>query len=174
MSSGFSKDFLKLAEEATNSLVPSQEEDGSALKEKTNKVDPSPTTLLTGDVIFFSYFSEKYSSRGSHLTLVVGNKRNKFGTFTHMNTTGRNRGRARIYMSAVKLNSIWSNTAGLIISVFNQSLQKNVKTTKYTKEGFDKFKKGMISLVGRSNYRTYILNNMTNVYKINNVPSEEV
>ena len=96
MSSSFSKDFLNFAEEVTNSLVPSQEEGGSALKEKTNKVDPSPTTLLTGDILFFSYSSEKYKSKGDHLTLIVGNKRSKFGTFVHMNKTGRSRGKARL------------------------------------------------------------------------------
>ena len=163
MSTSFSKKFLEFTEEVTSALSDNKPGGQSS---RVSKSAQSTSAILPGDVLFFSYQSEKFND-GEHLVLVVRSKRGKYGTFTYVTKTGRNRGVAKVYLSAVKLNNIWSQTANLIISIYNQTMQKQLKDVKYTKEKFDVFKKGIMALVGRKNYRTYILNNMTNTFEVN-------
>jgi hypothetical protein len=164
MSTSFSRKFLEFTEGVVNSLAGPTKTGGQA--SRVAKSALSPGAILPGDVLFFSYHSEKFKD-GEHLVLVVRNKRGKYGIFTHMNREGKNKGRAKKYLSAVKLNNVWSQTAKMIISLYNQSVQKQIKDVKYTKKQYDVFKKGLMALVGRKNYRTYILNNMTNTFEVN-------
>ena len=164
MSTSFSKKFLQFTEKVVDSLAKPTETGGKS--SRVAKSALSPGTILPGDVLFFSYHSEKFKD-GDHLVLVVRNKRGKYGIFTHVSTVGKNKGRAKNYLSAVKLNNVWSQTANMIISLYNQSMQKQIKDVRYTEKQYDKFKKGLMALVGRKNYRTYILNNMTNTFEVN-------
>jgi hypothetical protein len=98
--------------------------------------------------------------------MVIGNERGRYGVFTHMNKTGKDKGKAKRYLSAIKLNNVWSQTAGMIIQLYNKSMADRVEDAKYTKKQSNNSKKGLMSLVGRKNYRTYILNNMTNTFEV--------
>ena len=51
---------------------------------------------------------------------------------------------------------------GFVGSAVKEGLKKFFNINSY-----DKFKKGLMALVGRKNYRTYILNNMTNTFEVN-------
>ena len=112
----------------------------------------SADAILPGDVLFFTYRSEKFGG-GEHLTMVVGNKRGKNGTFIGR---GQGKSRGKRYLSAVKLNNMWSLTASLIIDTYKD------RSVQYTtrKSDDEKIKKAFIALVGRKNYRTYIMNNI--------------
>jgi len=164
MSIGFSKKFLEFTEEVVTALTGSK--NPSEESERVSKSAQSTSVILPGDVLFFSYHSDKFTD-GDHLALVVRNRRGKYGTFTYMIKQGKYKGSAKKYLSAVKLNNVWSQTANLIIRLYNESLQKKIKNVKYTEKQYDKFKKGLMALVGRENYRTYILYNMTNTFEVN-------
>ena len=147
MSTSFSKKFLALAENVATSLGAT----GSPgnLASRVNKSALSANAILAGDVLFFKYRSRKWGV-GDHMAMVVGNKRGPYGIFQH---------KGKRYLSSVKLNSMWSFTSSLIIKEYRN---KEVKYTPDTK----KMKKAFMSLVGRKNYRTYIMNNMYNAYEI--------
>lgn len=164
MSISFSKNFINFTDEVSDTLNQGKSED------QGSRVSPSPqstSSMLPGKVLFFTYSSEKFGD-SEHLALVVRCRRGKYGTFTQITKTGKNKGRAKVYLSAVKLNNIWSQTASLIISIYSKSLRDNIQNTVYTKAKHDRFKSGMMALVGRSNFRTYIVNNMNNTFEVNN------
>ena len=163
MSTSLSKKFLSFAEDVADSLT--GEVDEGDKSSRVSKSGVSPASILPGDVLFFSYTSKKFND-GNHLVMVIGNERGKYGVFTHMNKTGKDKGKAKRYLSAIKLNNVWSQTAGMIIQLYNKSMAERVEDAKYTKKQGDKAKKGLMSLVGRKNYRTYILNNMTNTFEV--------
>ena len=163
MSTTLSKKFLSFAKSVSDTLT--EGEDTETQSSKVSKSSLSPSTILPGDVLFFSYTSKKFKD-GDHLVMVIGNERGKYGVFTHVTKTGKHKGRAKRYLSAIKLNNIWSQTAGIIIQLYNKSMQDKVSEAKYTKKQTNNAKKGLMSLVGRKNYRTYILNNMTNTFEV--------
>ena len=148
MSTAFSKKFETFVEGVVDTLNIKSKPGNQTTK--TYKSGLSPSTMLPGDVLFFTYRSGKFGT-GEHLVMVIGNKRGPSGTFIGRGPIGR----GKRYLSSVKLNNMWSLTAGLIIDTYQD---RNVQYTR--KRNDDKIKKAFISLVGRKNYRTYILNNI--------------
>tara|TARA_Y100000310_G_C20255541_1_gene611167 strand:+ start:164 stop:637 length:474 start_codon:yes stop_codon:yes gene_type:complete len=150
MSSGFSKNFQQFVGQVVQKLG-AVGKPGN-LSTRVNKSALSPNVIKPGDVLFFNYRSDKFGT-GNHLVLVVGSKRGPYGVFQH---------KGKRYLSAVKLNNIWSYTATIIIKVFRE---RSVKYTS-TKESATRIQKGFMSLVGRKNYRTYIMNNINNQFEV--------
>ena len=147
MSSGFSKEFEQQVKGVVDTLdtIPRP----GNVENKVYKSALSPAGILPGDVLFFTYRSNKFGT-SEHLIMVVGNKRGPSGTFVGKDS----RGKAKRYLSAVKLNNMWTFTASLIISTYQD------RKVKYTKKSSEKIKQSFISLVGRKNYITYIMNNI--------------
>ena len=148
MSTIFSKIFQRQVKNVVDDLdtVPRP----GNVENKVYKSALSSAGILPGDVLFFTYRSDKFGT-GEHLIMVIGNKRGPTGTFVGR---GLGIGRGKRYISAVKLNNMWSFTAALIISAFQD------RKVKYTKKSAMRLKPSFISLVGRKNYRTYIMNNI--------------
>jgi len=149
MSTAFSRKFENFVESVVDTLNIKGKPGNQSTR--TYKSGLSTGTTLPGDVLFFTYRSDKFGT-GEHLVMVVGNKRGPNGIFIGRGT-GISRGKR--YLSAVKLNNMWSFTAGLIIDAYQD---RDVKYTR--KKNDDKIKKAFISLVGRKNYRTYIIDNV--------------
>ena len=147
MSTLFSKIFQRRVKNVVDDLdtVPRP----GNVENKVYKSALSPGSILPGDVLFFTYRSDKFGT-GEHLIMVIGNERGPTGTFNGTDSKGR----SKRYISAVKLNNVWSFTAALIISAYQD------RQVKYTKKSSDKLKASFMSLVGRKNYRTYIMNNI--------------
>ena len=166
MSTSFSGKFLTLVSILVDSLGVKGNPGNTS--SKVSKSALSVNAILPGDVLFFKYNSEKWGQK-DHVAMVVGNRRGVYGIFQH---------KGKRYLSAVKLNNIWGFTANLIIKTYRD---KFVTYTPKTKEGeevkdsrkapsevgdSERMKKAFMTLVGRDNYRTYIMNNMYNTYEI--------
>tara|TARA_R110000824_G_scaffold392603_1_gene591100 strand:+ start:430 stop:951 length:522 start_codon:yes stop_codon:yes gene_type:complete len=168
MSTSFSQKFLSLVENLVDTLDPKGRPGN-----KSNRVFKSALSadvILPGDVLFFTYTSKKFGT-GSHVVMVVGNKRGYYGVFQH---------NGKRYLSAVKLNNIWAFTASLIIEAYRDKFVKYTPETKEEEEkketkqssapsektDTDRMKKAFMTLVGRTNYRTYIMNQMDNYYEV--------
>jgi len=168
MSTSFSKNFLNLVENLVDTLDPKGRPGN-----KNNRVFKSALSadaILPGDVLFFTYTSKKFG-HGSHVVMVIGNKRGYYGIFQH---------KGKRYLSAVKLNNIWAFTANLIIQAYRKKFvtytpetdeQKEKKESNQSaapseKTDSDRMKKAFMTLVGRKNYRTYIMNQMDNYYEV--------
>jgi hypothetical protein len=180
MSNSFDRKFEMFVDDvATNlDIAGSEEAPGS----RFSKSSLSAASILAGDVLFFKYRSDKFGE-GDHITMVVGNKRSPNGVYTYKTKNGK----AKKYLSAVKLNNIWALTASIIIEAYRDSKLKysssyddaddpqkfekdNIKDSedveKKTQESRDrKTKQSFMSLVGRNNYRSYIINNIWNAYE---------
>lgn len=166
MTTAFSKKFIKQVGDLVDTLGskgkpgnPSSRVQKSALS--TNVISP-------GDVMFFVYKSFNFGT-DEHVIMVVSNKRGRSGVFQH---------KGKLYLSAVKLNNIWSFTANLLVDVYKDSTVEysskkdeasklgETPTTKPKKEfNEEKRKKAFMALVGRKNYRTYIMNNIISPFK---------
>tara|TARA_R110000824_G_scaffold25038_1_gene87546 strand:+ start:564 stop:1064 length:501 start_codon:yes stop_codon:yes gene_type:complete len=152
MSLSFSKNFLTTVEDLVDKIVG----EAGDVPSRVHSTNISPESVLPGDVLFFSYRSEKFKD-GSHVVMVVGNKRGPYGVFVN----GGKR-----YLSAVKLNKIWSFTANLIVEAYRDKfvMYTSKKTGRKESQASsekkidDVMKKAFMSLVGRGNYRTYIMN----------------
>tara|TARA_R110000824_G_scaffold315322_1_gene502465 strand:- start:35368 stop:35967 length:600 start_codon:yes stop_codon:yes gene_type:complete len=190
MSSSFSRKFENFVDEVGNNLdiVGSDEQPAS----RFHKSAVSPGSIVAGDVLFFKYRSERFGT-GDNMAMVIGNNRSANGIYIFTSKKGV----TKKYLSAVKLNNIWSLTASLIIEAYRD---KQIKYTsakddssdpqKFSKEDSEsgksskdnmsptpenikhtdksrneRTKKSFTALVGRENYRTYILNNIWNAYE---------
>jgi len=144
----FLRKFLQKIKAAVQELTGSE-----AVSEGTHKSLVSYSTILPGDILFFKYKSKKFGIK-DHFVMVVANKRGKSGIFTH---------KGKRYLSAGKLNNIWVKTAMTMAKVY-----KNRKIS-YS----NSVKKGLISLVGKNNYRTYILGQMYSTFEVNKAPEKK-
>ena len=173
MSNSFSKNFEIFVDDVANDLgiVGIPENSNS----RFNKSAVSSASILAGDVLFFQYRSNKFGS-GEHLAMVVGNKRATNGIYNY--TTKK--GVTKKYLASVKLNSIWHETASIIIEAYRD---RQLKYTSYDDDADDpqrfeesddeKIEESFMALVGRRNYRSYIINNMWNSYKFGDKKEEE-
>ncbi|HIE83661.1 MAG TPA: hypothetical protein EYQ00_07365 [Dehalococcoidia bacterium] len=175
MSNSFSKNFETFVSDVATKLnvAGSEEVPGSRFSKST----VSPATILAGDVLFFKYRSDKFGA-GDHIVMVVGNKRNTNGIYNYRSKNGK----AKKYLSAVKLNKVWSTTAKIIIEAYRdnrlkysskkddsddpQRFQEQEQSILESKDR--KTKQSFMALVGRKNYRSYIINNMWNAYEFTN------
>jgi hypothetical protein len=144
----FLRKFLQKIKAAVQELTGSE-----AVSEGTHKSLVSYSTILPGDILFFKYKSKKFGI-GDHFVMVVANKRGKSGIFTH---------KGKRYLSAVKLNNIWVKTAMTMAKVYQNRKISYSNTVK----------KGLISLVGKNNYRTYILGQMYSTFEVNKAPEKK-
>lgn len=157
MSTGFSKKFMEFVKGVIDSLGTKGKPD--LFETKASKSALSASKILPGDVLFFSYTSKKFGS-GEHLCMVMGNRRNKFGIFQH---------KGKLYLSAIKLNNtVTPVTTGLIV----ESYQEKRVQYKTKKQDTELEKKSLIALVGRNNYRTYIMNNITMAFEVEDKAKE--
>ena len=179
MSSGFTKNF----EIAVDSLATDLNVKGTERQTNSrfSEVPVSAAYIHPGDIVFFKYTSEVYGE-GEHLTMLISNKRSDTGIYlgkrksSYSSVLGRKKHTRhynihRKYMAAVKLNNIWSETAALIKAVYTS------KNLKYVKKPLNSKVIGpqpWIALVGRNNYRSYIVNFMRNVNKLNNPKEKSV
>ena len=190
MSNSFGKKFENFIDEVASNLNLVGEKDQPS--SRFHKAAPSPGTIVAGDALFFKYRSNKFGE-GDHMVMVIGNNRNPNGIYTYRSKNGT----AKKYLSAVKLNKIWSFTASLIIEAYRdkqvrytseredsedpqkfqeEDVEDNQEPEMNTSEDIKKVdeskdrktKKSFMSLVGRNNYRSYILNNMWNTYEFGN------
>ena len=187
MSNSFSKKFAGLVDNVANRLniAGSPEQPGTRFSKST----VSSASILAGDVLFFKYHSDKFGS-GDHIAMVVGNNRNPNGVYSYKSKDGS----AKKYLAAVKLNKVWSTTASIIIEAYRDSKLKyssedddsddpqkfqeedtidegktGEEDKKKAQESRDrKTKQSFMALVGRKNYRSYIINNMWSTYEFTN------
>jgi len=166
MSTSFSGKFLTLVSILVDSLgVKGRPGNTSS---RVSKSALSVNAILPGDVLFFKYNSRKWG-QGDHVVMVVGNRRGVYGIFQH---------KGKRYLSAVKLNNIWGFTANLIIKAYRDKFvtytpetkedeeRKNSKEAPSERGASERMKKAFMTLVGRENYRTYIMNNMHSAYEV--------
>jgi hypothetical protein len=150
-----------------------------------SKSSVSAASILAGDVLFFKYRSDKFGE-SEHLAMAVGNKKSPNGVYSYK----RKDQVAKNYLSAVKLNKVWHQTASIIIEAYRDEKLKYTSAEddssdpqKFQDEGSEegatatedikkaqesrdeKTKQSFMTLVGRSNYRTYIINNVWNANK---------
>ena len=162
MSNAFNVNFEKSVDSlATLMNITGAEADGNS---RFSEIPVSTSNVSPGDIIFFKYKSERFGE-GDHLTMLIANKRSPQGIYTGTKKINSKQILKRKYMSSVKLNNVWSFTASLIISAYKNKLLMYRKVSDLGP--------AWISLVGRENYRTYILNNMYNIHKFNNVKDTE-
>lgn len=105
------------------------------------KTTPTPATTTPGDVLHFGY-RDLQGQEGNHLVLVLGNERTTSGVF---------KGQRGHYLSGVKLNGLSTTIMNLIL----ENLYNN-RTSTYSST----VKQGLLAVVGKSNYRTYIVSSM--------------
>lgn len=183
MSNSFGKNFETFVNDVANDLeivgVPEKH------NSRFSKSSMSAASILAGDVLFFKYRSDNFGE-SEHLAMAVGNKRSPNGIYSYR----RKDNVAKNYLSAVKLNKIWHETASIIVEAYRdenlkytsdnddasdpQKFEKDdskeevgtLEGIKKTQESRDeKTKQSFMTLVGRSNYRTYIINNIWNANK---------
>ena len=106
------------------------------------KRDPHPGSTNPGDLLVFTYM-DLFQRSGTHLVLVLGNRRSKSGVY---------KGKSGYYLSAVKLNALSDTISSIIL----ENLYKNRKAT-YS----NTVQKGLLAIVGRANYRTYIVSSIS-------------
>lgn len=168
MSTPFSKNFESSVESLADELDV-KGSDNEDFHSRFSEVPVSTTFLSPGDIVFFKYVSEKYGYESEHVTMLIGNKKSDLGIYLGKKKLNKYATLHRKYMAAVKLNKVWSFTASLIVSAYKDSTLKYVKKPKnLTQIGPAPW----IALVGRENYRSYIINNMTHVNKLNK-PKED-
>jgi hypothetical protein len=169
MSSGFTKNF----ETTVGNLASTLNTKGNSENPNSrfSEVPVSSSFLAPGDIVFFRYTSEKYKNNAEHITMLIGNKRSKTGIYLGRKKLSKTSVVYRNYMAAVKLNNIWSFTASLIVAAYNNNRLKYVKKPKTKAPSVGPAP--WIALVGRENYRSYIVNNMIYVNKLNK-PKESV
>ena len=103
--------------------------------------------------------------------MLIANMRSETGIYLGGKQVRKNTRVQRRYLAAVKLNNIWSETASLIVAAYmNKSLKYKKKPLNRNVIG----PKPWIALVGRDNYRSYIVNNMVNVNKLNDPQQENL
>ena len=167
MSTAFTRNFENTVESlATELNTKGTYED---FHSRFSEVPVSSTFLSPGDIVFFKYNSENYGRNSEHITMLIGNQRSKTGIYLGRKKLNKTSVVYRTYMAAVKLNSIWSFTASLIAAAYVDN------RLRYVKKPLTPPSVGpqpWIALVGRENYRSYIVNNMINVNKLTN-PKEE-
>lgn len=166
MSNAFSAIFEKSIEGLANTL--NIRGDDADKYSRFSEVPVTASFISPGDILFFKYKSTKYGE-GDHVTMVIANKRSSSGIFIGNKKMSGGYTLARNYLSAVKLNNIWSVTADLIRSAYKDSLVKYRATP--TNKSFIG-PAPWIALVGRPNYRTYIVNGMYNVHRFNEEKKE--
>lgn len=196
MSNSFDRNFEEFVNDVANDLNIAGSEE--IPRSRFSKSSNSSAAILPGDVLFFKYRSSKFGDVGDHIGMVIGNSKNVNGVYSYTSTTGSQKGVAKVYLSAVKLNNIWHETASTIIEAYRDKQLKysSVKDDGKKSEDPQKFdkekgseeekeknkgpeedrkkveeskdrktKKSFMSLVGRGNYRSYIVNNMWSAYK---------
>lgn len=183
MSNSFGKNFETFVNDVANDLeivgVPEKH------NSRFSKSSMSAAAILAGDVLFFKYRSDKFGE-SEHLAMAIGNKKSPNGVYSYR----RKDNVAKNYLSAVKLNKVWHQTASIIVEAYRdqklkytspdddandpQTFKKEteekgastVEDIKKAQESKDeKTKQSFMALVGRSNYRTYIINNVWNANK---------
>jgi len=187
MSNTFSKKFEKFVGEVGSdlNLVGSDDQPRS----RVQKSMMSSAAILAGDVLFFNYRSERFGV-GEHMGMVIGNHRSLNGIY---NFTSQKKV-SKKYVSAVKLNNIWHETASILIEAYRETQLKYTSVDQDEEKGLkvreekkadstegtkteddedkevkkskeDKTRESFMTIVGRENYRTYIINNMWNTYE---------
>jgi hypothetical protein len=160
MSTSFGEKFMK----NVTDLATQVGSEGNPEQPKTyySQVDVSTATVGPGDILFFSYRSTKYNTVGTHMTMVISSKKSPRGIYIGNKRLNKTNTLSRKYMSAVKLNNILSTTASLIINAYQNKKLKYVKKPQSSPIGPAPW----IALVGRDNYRTYVVNSMSQVNKL--------
>ena len=168
MSTSFGKTFMNQINTLAGEV--GAEGDPDAPKTYYSQIDVGAATVSPGDILFFRYRSTKWNTQGDHVTMVISSKRSPGGVYTGHKKLTKNTKLSRVYMSAVKLNNVLPTTTSLIIDAYQN---KQLKYVKKPKKGTSIGPAPWIALVGRDNYRTYVVNSMVNVNKMSKKEEDE-
>ena len=129
--------------------------------EQTTPMPASASRMVPGRIIIFRYhLGTGIGSRNQKVVLIVGCKRGIYGTF---------QGKTGILVSCLKLSAETIQSSDAVLESIAQNLYNRERSAVYGY--FRKHRRALTSLVGReafkdmkNSFRTYKLNNM---YKIN-------